>query len=180
MLESDLQTLATGQHLLVVQGDITRQAVDAVVNAANSALRRGGGVDGAIHAAAGPELQQELNGLGGCPTGEARLSRGWRLPARAIIHCVGPVWRGGDGGEDALLASCYRSALALASAHGLARLAFPAISTGIFGFPRDRATAIAVSTVRTELPRQPSVTEVRFVCFDDGLTTLYREALGHG
>lgn len=165
-------------RIVVIEGDITLEAVDAVVNAANSALRRGGGVDGAIHRAAGPELQRELATLGGCPTGECRLSGGHRLAAPHIIHCVGPVWQGGRDDEDALLASCYRQALALACRHGLSSLAFPAISTGIYGFPRDRAAAIAVATVREELARDATVTEVRFVCFDRETAETYRQVLG--
>lgn len=177
---SDHDVLPTGQRLTVVQGDITLQDVDAIVNAANAALAGGGGVDGAVHAAAGPELMEELRQFGGCPTGQARLSRGWRLRARAIIHCVGPVWHGGARNEEALLASCYRAALTLAQNHGLARLAFSAISTGIYAFPRDRATTIAVATVRDELRRTPAVREVRFVCFDADLATLYSRALTDG
>ena len=161
----------------VVQGDITRVAVDAIVDAANSALRRGGGVDGAIHAAAGPELQAELDRIGGCPTGECRLSRGHRLPAPWIIHAVGPVWHGGTAGEDALLDSCYRNAFALARRHGLASLAFPAISTGIYGFPKDRATRIAVTAVLDGLAQDDAVREVLFVCFDAEMADLYRMEL---
>jgi len=161
----------------VVEGDITRVAVDAVVNAANSALKRGGGVDGAIHAAAGPELQAELDRIGGCPTGECRITRGHRLPAAWIIHAVGPVWRGGTANEDSLLESCYRTAFALARRHGLASLAFPAISTGIYGFPKDRAARIAVAAVLDELSRDDTVTDVRFVCFDAETAGLYRAAL---
>ena len=161
----------------VVEGDITRVAVDAVVNAANSALKRGGGVDGAIHAAAGPELQAELDRISGCPTGECRITRGHRLPAAWIIHAVGPVWRGGTANEDSLLESCYRTAFALARRHGLASLAFPAISTGIYGFPKDRAARIAVAAVLDELSRDDTVTDVRFVCFDAETAGLYRAAL---
>lgn len=161
----------------VLTGDITRQPVDAIVNAANSALKRGGGVDGAIHAAAGPDLQAELDGIGGCPTGECRLSHGHRLPAPWIIHAVGPVWRGGTANEDALLESCYRSALNVARRHGLRTLAFPAISTGIYGFPKDRAARIAVAAVLDELGRDDAVTEVRFVCFDDETAGIYERIL---
>src|SRR5215472_10134351 len=135
----------------VVQGDITQLDVDVIVNAANSSLLGGGGVDGAIHRTAGPELLAECRTLGGCPTGEARLTAGYRLPAKHVIHTVGPVWRGGDQHEDALLACCYRASLALASQRALRSLAFPAISTGIYGFPRERATRIAVATVRAAL-----------------------------
>lgn len=133
--------------IATLQGDITRLAMDAIVNAANRSLLGGGGVDGAIHRAAGPDLLQECRSLGGCPTGEARLTRGYALPARYVIHAVGPVWRGGAEGEDDLLAGAYRHSLRLAQAHDLARLAFPAISTGIYGFPAERAARIAVATI---------------------------------
>src|SRR5262249_31347262 len=132
-------------RIAVVQGDITMQQVDAVVNAANSSLLGGGGVDGAIHRAAGPQLLKECRTLGGCPTGQARITRGYNLPASYIIHTVGPVWRDGYQEEDALLTSCYQTCLALAEANGLQTIAFPAISTGIFGFPLERATRIAIA-----------------------------------
>lgn len=167
-------------RLTVTEADITREEVDAIVNAANSALKAGGGVDGAIHRAAGPGLQAELDRIGGCPTGECRLSGGHRLKARAILHCVGPVWRGGGAGEAELLASCYRSALRLAAANGLETLAFPAISTGIYGYPAGEAAHVAVTTVRAELACLPGIREVRFVCFDAGMAALYRQELGHG
>lgn len=145
----------------VWQGDITTLALDAIVNAANSSLLGGGGVDGAIHRAAGPELLAECRTLGGCPTGEARITRAYRLPARHVIHTVGPVWRGGDAQEDALLAAAYRNSLILALHHNLTTIAFPAISTGIFGFPADRAAGIAVPTIRATAP-DLSVTLVAF------------------
>jgi O-acetyl-ADP-ribose deacetylase (regulator of RNase III) len=165
-------------RLSVIQGDITVQQVDAIVNAANSALKRGGGVDGAIHRAAGPDLQRELDTIGGCPTGECRISASYALPSKRLIHCVGPVWQGGGAGEDAALAGCYRSALELASRHSLATLAFPAISTGIYGFPPDRAARIAIDTVLASLSTCPGITEIRFVCFDADTADLYRDLLG--
>ena len=165
-------------RIRVDRGDITQARVDAIVNAANSALRRGGGVDGAIHRAAGPALQDELDRIGGCPTGECRVTRGHALPAPWLLHCVGPVWQGGGRGEDALLERCYRSAFAAARRLGLRSLAFPAISTGIFGFPRERAAAIALAAVRDELAATPAVTEVRFVCFDAETAGIYQRLLG--
>lgn len=158
-----------------VEGDITREDVDAIVNAANETLLGGGGVDGAIHRAAGPELLAECRGLGGCPTGEARITGGYRLPARYVIHTVGPVWHGGDRGEPELLAGCYRNSLALAEQHGVESLAFPAISTGVYGYPPRDAAEIAVATVRAHRPG--SLRRVRFVCFDAGTLALYRELL---
>ncbi|UEM03893.1 macro domain-containing protein [Skermanella rosea] len=165
-------------RVTVLRGDITLCRVDAIVNAANGALKRGGGVDGAIHRAAGPDLQRELDGIGGCPTGECRISGAYGLPASRLIHCVGPVWRGGSAGEDEALAGCYRSALLLADRHGLATIAFPAISTGIYGFPPDRAARIAVDTVLETLAGLPGIAEVRFVCFDEATAVLYRGLLG--
>lgn len=158
----------------VWQGDITTLALDAIVNAANASLLGGGGVDGAIHRAAGPDLLAECRLLGGCPTGEARITRGYRLPARHVIHTVGPVWQGGGQDEDALLAGAYRNSLLLAREHGLATIAFPAISTGIYGFPADRAAGIAVSTIRTHR----ASLDVTLVAFDEGSARLLAEALG--
>jgi O-acetyl-ADP-ribose deacetylase (regulator of RNase III) len=164
--------------LEITVGDITRLAVDAIVNAANSALSGGGGVDGAIHRAAGPELLAECRTLGRCPTGEARITKGYRLPTRHVIHCVGPVWDGGGRGEEDLLAGCYRAALRLADANGCAAIAFPAISTGIYRFPADRAARITVATVRGALPGTPTVQRVIFCCFDDAMAAQYRAVLG--
>lgn len=165
------------KKIAVVQGDITREQVDAIVNAANRSLLGGGGVDGAIHRAAGPELLEECRRLGGCPTGQAKITRGYRLPAKWVIHTVGPVWRGGAHGEDQLLASCYRSSLDLAVEKGVRRIAFPAISTGAYRFPLERATRIAVREVLRFLSEHPGIEEVRFVCFDRGTYTVYRKVV---
>lgn len=165
------------ERIVVVRGDITQMDVDAIVNAANSSLLGGGGVDGAIHRAAGPELVAECRLLGGCPTGEARITKGYRLPARRIIHTVGPVWRGGSRGEDAALANCYRNSLALASQQGARTVAFPAISTGIYGFPLDRATKIAVRETRDYLRIHPEIERVTFVCFGAQAEAAYHAAL---
>jgi O-acetyl-ADP-ribose deacetylase (regulator of RNase III) len=164
-------------RISVVQGDITLQEVDAIVNAANESLLGGGGVDGAIHRAAGPELLGECRTLGGCPTGQAVITHGYRLPAKWVIHTVGPVWRGGAAGEDALLASCYRNSLALAAQHNLRTVAFPAISTGAYGFPLDDATRIAVTEVRSFLQQATSIEEVVFVCFNSEAYNACRKAL---
>jgi len=156
--------------------DITALDTDAIVNAANEALAPGGGVCGAIHRAAGPELARACAAIGGCPTGEARMTPGFRLPARFVIHAVGPVWRGGGAGEAELLASAYRSAMELAAGHRLRSIAFPAISTGIYGYPLEPATAIAVSAVRAALPAGASVERVVFACFSPEVERAYRQA----
>jgi O-acetyl-ADP-ribose deacetylase (regulator of RNase III) len=164
-------------RLSVIEGDITRQLVDAVVNAANPDLRPGGGVAGAIHRAAGPELWEECRGLGGCATGEAKITKGYGLPAAWVIHTVGPVWQGGEKGEDSSLASCYRSVLEIARARGLGSVAFPAISTGAYGFPPERAVRIAVRETAAFLSKNPVPERVVFVCFGAGMAVQYRAAL---
>jgi O-acetyl-ADP-ribose deacetylase len=160
--------------IAAMHGDITREAVDAIVNAANSGLTRGGGVCGAIFAAAGPDLDGACADLGGCPTGDAKATPGFRLPARWIIHAVGPVWNGGDAGEPDLLASAYRRSLAVADEIGARSVAFPAISTGIYGYPLDAATAIAVRSCKEA---DTNVDLIRFVCFDAKTLAAYRDAL---
>ena len=164
----------------VVVADITTLDVDAIVNAANSELRGGGGVDGAIHRAAGPELAPAAVAAGPCPTGHAVMTPGFRLPARHVIHAVGPVWHGGGAGEDEALASCYRTALSLAGGAGLASIAFPAISTGIYRFPRDRAARIAHETVRREAPAHASLERVIFCCFSKADAEIHRRELREG
>ncbi|WP_017302299.1 O-acetyl-ADP-ribose deacetylase [Nodosilinea nodulosa] len=165
------------QRIRVIRGNITRQQVDAIVNAAKESLLGGGGVDGAIHRAAGPELLAECRTLGGCLTGEAKITQGYNLPARWVIHTVGPVWQGGQQCEDELLACCYRSSLALAEAHSIRTLAFPAISTGVYGFPLERATHIAMAEVIAFLSHSAFVEEVRFICFGDEAHRVYQAAL---
>lgn len=160
-------TTSVFDRIDIVEGDITRLDVDAIVNAANTSLLGGGGVDGAIHRAAGPELKEECRKIGGCPTGEARITGGYRLPARHVVHTVGPVWSGGRD-DDPMLAACYRNSLALAREHGLRSIAFPSISTGAYGFPFERASRIALFTVADELERAPEIERVVFVLFGRG------------
>ncbi len=163
-----------------LRADITTLSVDAIVNAANTSLLGGGGVDGAIHRAAGPELLAECRLLGGCRTGDAKLTRGHRLPARHVIHTVGPVWHGGTAGEPQLLASCYRRSIELAAANQIFTLAFPSISTGIYGYPVELAAKIAVDTVRSSVQESSLITEVVFCCFSPGDLMIYERALKQG
>jgi O-acetyl-ADP-ribose deacetylase len=166
------------ERIEVVQGDITKLDVDAIVNAANSSLLGGGGVDGAIHRAAGRGLLVECRTLGGCPTGQAKMTKGYNLPAKHVIHTVGPVWDGGGRDEDALLASCYRESLGLAERHGLETIAFPAISTGIYGFPLERATRVAVAETVRFLEGHARPRKVTFVCFGDEALRVYERVVG--
>jgi len=161
------------ERIEIVEGDITRVEVDAIVNAANTTLLGGGGVDGAIHRAAGPKLYEECLALGGCDTGEAKITQGYGLKARHVIHTVGPVWRGGGEGEDELLAGCYRRSLALAAEHGVKSIAFPSISTGAYDFPLERATRIALGEVRDFLAAEPEIEKVVFVCFGEKAYNTY-------
>ena len=164
-------------RIKIVEGDITKQEVDAVVNAANTSLLGGGGVDGAIHRAAGPELLAETRTLGGCPTGEARVSKGYRLPAKWVIHTVGPVWRGGAKNEDNLLASCYRNCFQETEQLGIKTVAFPSISTGVYHFPLERATEIALKETKKFLEGNDTVETVVFVCFGANVTQTYQEVV---
>jgi len=163
--------------LQALKADITRMEVDAIVNAANNALLGGGGVDGAIHRAAGPQLLEECRGLGGCPTGEARITGAYQLPCRHVIHTVGPVWQGGAAGEAGLLAGCYRSSLELARRHRLRSVAFPAISCGVYGYPLEEAAQIAVTETRSFLAREPQDYDLWLCCFDDQMLAIYQALL---
>lgn len=171
---------STRERMEIVSGDITTLGVDAIVNAANTSLLGGGGVDGAIHRAAGPELVQECRLLRGCKTGQAKITGGYRLPARHVIHTVGPVWNGGTKNEEALLADCYRNSLSLASRQGVERIAFPAISCGIYRFPVRRAAEIAVAETERFLADNDIIRQVLFVCRDLPVLEAYRDILGHG
>jgi O-acetyl-ADP-ribose deacetylase (regulator of RNase III) len=171
---------SAGGRIVLERGDITGLAVDAIVNAANPSLLGGGGVDGAIHRAAGPELLAETRTLGGCPPGEARLTSGYRLPARHVIHTVGPIWRGGNAGEPEILARCYDSCLAIARERRFGEIAFPAIATGIYGFPSRQAAMIAIGAARSRLDREEWPLRVIFVCFDMATFDAYQAALDAG
>lgn len=164
-------------RITVVEGDITKQTTDAIVNAANTTLLGGGGVDGAIHRAAGPQLLEECRKIGGCLTGDARMTKGYRLPAKYVIHTVGPVWRGGGHGESELLANCYRASLALALQHQIRSIAFPSISTGAYGFPMEEAAAIAVREITSFLEKNQMPEQVVLVCFGKAAYDVYAQAV---
>jgi O-acetyl-ADP-ribose deacetylase (regulator of RNase III) len=168
---------SVSNRIAVIASDVTKQCVDAIVNAANTTLLGGGGVDGAIHRAAGPELLAECRTLGGCATGHAKITRGYKLPAKWVIHTVGPVWRDGSHGEDKLLASCYRSCFALVEQHGIKTVAFPCISTGAYGFPMERAARIAIREMKSFLERNQSVEKVILVCFGASALEIHEAAL---
>lgn len=161
------------ERIEIYKGDITRLKVDAIVNAANTSLLGGGGVDGAIHRAAGPKLLEECRSLNGCRTGEAKITRGYNLPAKYVIHTVGPVWYGGNKNEDELLANCYRNSLRLAAENKIKTIAFPAISTGVYNFPNERAAKIAVQEIKNFLDKDSSIEKIIFVCFDEGTYQIY-------
>jgi O-acetyl-ADP-ribose deacetylase (regulator of RNase III) len=163
----------------IAKGDITKLNVDAIVNAANSSLLGGGGVDGAIHRAAGPRLLEECKELNGCKTGEAKITKGYNLPAKFVIHTVGPVWSGGNNDEDELLKNCYINSLMLAKQNQIKTLAFPAISTGVYRFPLDRAAKIAISTVKDFLSNDDSLEKVVFICFDENTETIYKKTISN-
>jgi O-acetyl-ADP-ribose deacetylase (regulator of RNase III) len=163
------------ERIEIIRGDITKQNVDAIVNAANTSLLGGGGVDGAIHRAAGPQLLEECRTLDGCKTGEAKITKGYNLPAKWVIHTVGPVWRGGDSAEDALLANCYKNSLSLAVKNNIKTIAFPSISTGAYRFPVERAARIAIFETKGFLKANKTIEKVIFVCFDDATLKIYEK-----
>ena len=164
-----------GDIIEIIEGDITKQDVDAIVNAANNSLLGGGGVDGAIHRAAGPQLLAETRTIGGCPTGEARVSGGYNLPAKWVIHTVGPIWRGGDNNEDALLGSCYKNCFSMAMDMGIKSMAFPSISTGVYGFPLERATRIALGETKLVVDSGAEFDKLLFVCFSERVFNTYNK-----